>query len=120
MVLKLNLMKRLVNHIKNLDLIIYIINNLLLNKEVISNDYGYYIYMGLNKPDILLPEQTKYLIDYGILEHDSGNFETGDFSYILAPYVKIKYIIDSLDSNKIDKESFTQAIRCLKLSKLEI
>lgn len=101
--------------------ILYIIDNLFINKEVISSNDEYYLYMGLGKPDIKLPKETKYFVNYGILDYDTGNFETGDFSYRL----RNKWCFKDRESIKVyikelNREDFLPAIRSFKLSKLNI
>lgn len=76
--------------------------------------------------DIILPKQTRYFIDYNILEAESGNFETGDTVYILKDKTQIiKWLnanstSDSPHIMTLDKNNFLNAIRSLKLQKLNI
>lgn len=98
--------------------IIFIINNLFLHNEIISTNNEFYIYMGF-QPDILLPPETLYFIYNHVLEPNSGNLETGDVSYILADNLKDK-LEDLNFISKLDKSYFLQAIRNLRLAKLEI
>lgn len=107
--------------------IIYIINNLFLNKQVTHcySDNVFSIYMR-DKPDIILPQQTQFFLDYNILEADTGNLENGDTVYVLKErerlmrWLRANATSDNPHLLTLDKNNFLQAIRDLKLSNLKI
>lgn len=111
--------------------IIFVINNLLIHNEIIQysdrlsfDKNEYCLFMGLSKPDITLPKDIKFFIDYDILEPFSGNFESGEVSYMLASKSKIEEKIKWLQTKNylknLNKNDFLPAIRDFKLSKLDI
>lgn len=103
----------------NLSIILGVID-IIYNKEIVFRDNKFYIYNG-TKPDTELPLQTTILFSFGILVHDSGNFDTGEQCFIVErDRKKLKEkIVNCLKIVKTpDIESFIYLIRDKKITQI--
>jgi hypothetical protein len=87
---------------------IYLINNLLFNKEIIvsyyNNNITYSLWMGLSNPDIILPQETSKLLRTGLFKLDSSsiNGTTHIDVYVLNDNETLKNILKVLSSSDKD------------------
>lgn len=89
-------------------------------KEIVLHKGEYSIFNGI-KADIVLPLETSLFVDYGILQLDSGNYETGEQCFVVEMDREVlkKNIIKLANKRGNHSfDSFTYLIRDKKISQI--
>lgn len=91
-------------------------------KEIGLMKSNYFISGGMNEKDISLPVETVAFRNCGILNIDSGNFETGEQYFILETNIKLlkEKIIKLSEFKNIDHliDKFKPLVRDKRISKI--